>query len=90
METKKNEIAMYDDSSLPVAIMPEKSFQDAGSFGYYTVKELANIIGFHKDTVYEWIAKKGMPARRSGFKGRITVHWPEFIKWWSRNREEEV
>lgn len=90
MVTENNEIQKVDDSALPVELASSGVQQAAGCFGYYSVKELAKIIGFHQDTVYEWIAKKGMPVRRSGFKGRITVHWPEFIKWWSRNGGEAL
>lgn len=56
--------------------------------GYFSVKEIACMIGFHKDTVYDWIYSKGMPVRRSGPRGRITVYWPEFVRWWSREKVE--
>lgn len=88
--TENKETLKSDDSAIPVEQASEIGPQAAGSFGYYSVKELAKIIGFHQDTVYEWIAKKGMPVRRSGFKGRITVYWPEFIKWWSREGEDAI
>ena len=45
---------------------------------FYSVKEISVIIGFHPDTVYEWIQSKGMPVHRSGTRGRIAVYWPEF------------
>lgn len=50
---------------------------------FYSVKEISVIIGFHPDTVYEWIQSKGMPVHRSGRRGRIAVCWPEFKEWWS-------
>lgn len=56
---------------------------DSSDTGYYSVKEVADKIGFHKDTVYEWISSKGMPVRRSGIRGRISVYWPDFVKWWA-------
>ena len=56
---------------------------DSGDNGYYSVKEVADKIGFHKDTVYEWISSKGMPVRRCGLRGRISVYWPDFVKWWA-------
>ena len=58
---------------------------DSDESNYYAVKELAKKIGFHKDTVYEWIYSKNLPIRRSGFRGRITIYWPDFVKWWSNS-----
>lgn len=81
--TEKEEMAKLEDALLPVKSTVFPALPEKSAFGYYTVKELANIIGFHPDTVYEWIYKKSLPVRQSGFKGRITVYWPEFIKWWS-------
>ncbi|SHL03746.1 excisionase family DNA-binding protein [Fibrobacter sp. UWH4] len=52
-------------------------------FDYYSVKEIANKIGFHPDTVYDWIKNRNMPVRRVGRQGRITIYWPDFAKWWS-------
>lgn len=48
-----------------------------------TVKEVADKIGFHKDTVYEWIYSRGMPFHRAGRRCRITVDWDEFMSWWT-------
>lgn len=52
---------------------------------YYSVKELADKIGFHPDTVYGWISERGLPVRRAGKRCRITIYWPDFKDWW-RNR----
>lgn len=60
------------------------------NFGFYSVKEVAKIIGYHPDTVYDWIATKNMPARRCGKRGRFTVYWPEFEKWWSGIQQGSV
>lgn len=77
------------DSAIPVMQGIAPGEQRALSFGYYSVKEVAKIIGFHPDTVYDWIASKHMPTRRSGKRGRITVYWPEFVKWWSEFKTGE-
>lgn len=58
------------------------------NIGYYSVKEVARKIGFHPDTVYEWIASRKMPVRRAGMRGRITVYWPDFLKWWQELRND--
>jgi excisionase family DNA binding protein len=58
------------------------------NLGYYSVKEIASKIGFHPDTVYGWIEKRNMPIRRAGKRCRITVYWPEFIKWWQNLRND--
>lgn len=63
---------------------------ETGDHGYYTVKEIADRIGFHKDTVYEWIYSRGMPVRRSVGRGRITVYWPEFVEWWKESKIRAV
>ena len=55
---------------------------------YFSVKELANKIGFHADTVYDWIATRGLPVRRAGKRCRITIYWPHFVKWWRETRGE--
>ena len=52
---------------------------------YMNIKGLADRIGFCPDPVYEWIAPRGLPARRNGKRGRITVVWSEFLQWWERN-----
>lgn len=67
-----------------------KVLKDAGDTGYYTVKEIADKIGFHKDTVYDWIYSRGLPIRRPFPRGRITIYWPDFIEWWSRLNLEGV
>lgn len=85
--TDTNGMQNGDDSFMPVELKTIIGQHPSRRFGYYSVKELAEVIGFNQDTVYKWISQKGMPVRRSGFKGRITVHWPEFIKWWSRKIE---
>lgn len=58
------------------------------NFGYFSIKELAAKIGFHPDTVYDWIKTRNMPIRRAGKRCRITVYWPEFMKWWSELRND--
>lgn len=84
METTENEeLVRFEDAMLPVKSSVFPALPEKSDYGYYTVKELANIIGFHQDTIYAWVYNKGLPVRQSGYKGRITVHWPEFIKWWS-------
>ena len=52
---------------------------------FYTIKELAARIGYDPGTVYEWAATKGMPVRRAGRRGRISVRWAEFDAWWKEN-----
>lgn len=83
METDEKKIEGAGDIAPPVGGASELKNQDSVSLGYFTVKEIAQVIGFHQDTVYEWISSKGMPVRRSGLRGRMTVYWPDFIKWWS-------
>ena len=74
---------MRSDLSTPVLQTSRIDAFRSKDFGYYSVKEISGIIGFHQDTVYEWIHSKGMPIRRSGKRGRISVYWPDFVKWWS-------
>lgn len=38
----------------------------ANSSRWLSVEEIAAYLGVSKDTVYAWIAKKGMPAHRVG------------------------
>jgi hypothetical protein len=42
--------------------------------GYFTIKEVADKIGFNHFTVYDWVHTRGMPVRRSCKRGRMTVY----------------
>lgn len=55
---------------------------------YLTVKEVAKKIGFNPFTVYDWIKTRGMPVRRSCKRGRITIYWPDFLRWWKDMRND--
>ena len=41
-------------------------YQTSLNLDYFSVKELANKIGFHPDTVYDWITSRNLPVRRAG------------------------
>lgn len=66
----------------------QSKYQTTLNLGYYTVKQIADRIGFHPDTVYGWISSRNMPVRRVGKRGRITVYWHDFVKWWSELRND--
>lgn len=53
----------------------------------YTVKELASKIGYHEQTIYEWIAKRNLPAHQAVRKGRYTIVWVEFSSWWKQPKD---
>lgn len=55
---------------------------------YLTIKEVADKVGFNPFTVYEWARTRGMPVRRSCKRGRMTIYWPEFLKWWKTLRND--
>lgn len=46
-----------------------------------SIKELAAFIGFCPDTVYDWVSRCGLPVHRVGPRGRIRIHYTEYIKW---------
>ncbi|MBO5531680.1 hypothetical protein B7988_02915 [Fibrobacter sp. UWB1] len=56
--------------------------------GYFTIKEVADKIGFNHFTVYDWVHTRGMPVRRSCKRGRMTVYWPDFLRWWKELRND--
>ena len=55
---------------------------------YLSIKEVARKIGFNYFTVYEWTRTRGLPVRRSCKRGRMTVYWPEFLRWWKELRND--
>ena len=63
-------------------------YQTSLNLDYFSVKELANKIGFHPDTVYDWITSRNLPVRRAGKRCRITVYWPDFVKWWRLRNDD--
>lgn len=54
---------------------------------FFSVKEVAAMIGFHPMTVYQWINRRGLPIRRSGRSGRISIVWREFQAWWASSKD---
>ena len=66
-----------------------QSSQDVEPNKSYTVKQLADKIGFHDITVYRWISQRGMPVHRAGEKGRIDIDWNEFLEWWKKDKNEK-
>lgn len=53
----------------------------------YSVKELAAKIGYHEQTIYEWIVKRNLPAHQAVRKGRYTIVWDEFSNWWKQPKD---
>lgn len=53
---------------------------------FLTVRQLAEKIGYHPQTIYKGFIRAGMPKLQKSKHSRIKIYWPDFVEWWKKRK----